>query len=382
MHLLYLPPAVRQKIQNQYQVIDVFNFLEHDHDPRLFYSWCCKWASYEFKPNERIVILDSDSDYYPENSFSNNLYNFFISCKQFCLPTEFFIFASGSFNKHVEINNICKTFNLSTPTIIEFLHLTNNNSKTLVVEDLDFNPNKIDRLYSCLNGTKRLYRELLLCHLADRDLIKNGYVTYHFQNSVKSSTPAEVTKIDNLDCVTPSVPLRTTIPHTRSNEYFEPSQLDIEVYKTQSSQFNNQNFNYPELKNTNIWALQLPFLQKSLINLVTESAYSYPVPHPSEKLVKPILSKRGFILVGPCGLLKVIKEFGFKSFDTIWDESYDSIVDPSRRLLEIVNLLEELSTQDLTNLTRQVKSIAEYNFEHFKNNFTDTGLHRWFNNYL
>lgn len=381
LHIPCIPPNVRKKIQSDYQIVDVFDFLDYHHDPSLFYSWCYKWSSYEFKPNERIVIVDSDSDYYAENSYGNNLYNFFVSCRQFSLPTEFFIYASGSFNKHIEIQHICREFNLTSPTILEFLHLPANNSVPLEIKNLDFSESSINRLYSCMNGRHRSYRSLLLCHLYENDLLKYGYVTWHFRQCI-SHTDMIAKSNKGLENITPSVPLRTTVPVGNWNDWFAKSPLDIKLFKNHINQFCDQNFNYPELENIDIWNLQPEFLQKSLINLVTESAFHYPSQHPSEKLIKPILTKRGFILVGASGLLNVLREFGFKTFDSVWDESYDSITDASQRLLSIVNLVNDLSKQDLNTLIKQVQPIVEFNFEHYKNNFIGVGMHRWFSNGL
>jgi hypothetical protein len=168
------------------------------------------------------------------------------------------------------------------------------------------------------------------------------------------------------------------MPYSRINEHFKKSATDIEVYNKHASKFLGKVSNYPELENTDIWDLQPAFLQNSLVNLVTETAYHYPWPHPSEKTLKPILVKRPFIIVGSCGLLSSFKSFGFKSFDSIWDESYDSITDPSDRMQAIVTLLHDLSKLDINTLINAVQPIVEFNFNHYKNNFVDSGLIKWF----
>jgi hypothetical protein len=46
----------------------------------------------------------------------------------------------------------------------------------------------------------------------------------------------------------------------------------------------------------------------------------------TEKTAKPIWAKRLFVMFGTPGFLKKLHELGFKTFDHVIDESYDSML--------------------------------------------------------
>jgi hypothetical protein len=375
------PNRIKEKTWNEltakFNVLDYFDFLDNDHDPRLFYQWCEKWSQHSFAPNERLLVIDTDTDYYQENQIhpnGNNIYNFFKCCGYFNIPTEFLIFVSGTFGKNKEVFQLCNYFNLQPPVVIEHLYLNNQSIEQQTIQDIGFNPGQISKLYFCLNGTLRTYRGLLLCHLIEHNLLDQGYLTYHFRDSIKDNTPRS--SIDT--GILPKIPLRNNIPSTRINDYFAKLPIDYEVYDKHFRQLlitNKSLSDYLDIHDDNdIWNLQPTFLQHALINLVTETAFNYPYPYMSEKTVKAILIKRPFIVVAGSGLLQVLKEFGFKTFDSVWDESYDQIKDHALRLHAVVDLLSSLSNANLEELIKQTQSICDYNFNHYVNNYTDTGL--------
>lgn len=375
------PPRLKKYIYDQlnaeFDLLDHFDFIDNDHDPILFYNWVKKWKDFEFKPFQRLLVIDTDSDYYSEDQFStygNNCFNFFNSCQYFNIPTEFIIFISGSFNKHKEIYKLCDLFNLANPTVIECTYIADNTPIHKPINDIEFNLDKIDKLFSCLNGTKRAYRLLFLCYLKEYNLLDLGYVTYHFKQSIKDHGGQKLLpKLGMAEC---DIHLRCTWPHSRTYEFYKLSKEEINLFEKHSNFFDNKNFNYPELELQNIWNLQMDFLQKSLINVVTESAYHYPHQHSSEKFLKPITTKRPFIVVGPAGLLKELRGFGFKTFDQFWDESYDEIIDPSQRMAAIVNTINSLKSTNVKTLAKKIQPLVEFNFHLYKNKFAETGLAR------
>jgi hypothetical protein len=94
--------------------------------------------------------------------------------------------------------------------------------------------------------------------------------------------------------------------------------------------------------------------------------------HLTEKIFKPIVSKRPFILVGAPGNLVYLKSYGFKTFDRWIDESYDNELDPDKRISLITEQIEKLcsmSNSQLNDMYADVKSTVEYNFNHFYGNF-------------
>jgi hypothetical protein len=114
--------------------------------------------------------------------------------------------------------------------------------------------------------------------------------------------------------------------------------------------------------------------QRALWHVVSETVFYYDKLHLTEKIFKPIVSKRPFILVAAPGNLAYLKSYGFKTFDRWIDESYDDEQDPAKRLEMIANEVEKLcklSMGQLKNMHMEMQEILNYNFDHLYGNFRE-----------
>jgi len=130
------------------------------------------------------------------------------------------------------------------------------------------------------------------------------------------------------------------------------------------------------LRNTNIFETGEFFPEADCFwHIVTETVFYYDKLHLTEKIFKPIVSKQPFMLVAAPGNLAYLKSYGFKTFDSIIDESYDSITDNTDRINHITAQLNwycNLSIKDKLDVARAIEPIVEYNFHHFYNEFKST----------
>jgi len=107
-------------------------------------------------------------------------------------------------------------------------------------------------------------------------------------------------------------------------------------------------------------------------HIVTETVFYYDKLHLTEKIFKPIVSKQPFILLAAPGNLAYLKSYGFKTFDSVIDESYDLIQDNDTRIEAVVRQLQwycNLSDSEKTDVIRAVEPIVLHNFHHFYNEF-------------
>jgi len=111
--------------------------------------------------------------------------------------------------------------------------------------------------------------------------------------------------------------------------------------------------------------------QSSFCHVVTETAYDDSRIHITEKTFKPMVLQQPFMIVGTPGSLSYIKSYGFKTFDLLWDESYDRASDNDRIDLIVKNLIEINSWNDtlLRDAQHEIKSIVEHNFQWFYGEF-------------
>jgi len=108
----------------------------------------------------------------------------------------------------------------------------------------------------------------------------------------------------------------------------------------------------------------------SCISIVTETTFNDNELFLSEKIVKPIISFHPFIMIGPYGSLRELRNLGFKTFSEFWDESYDEIENPNDRYVAIKEVILELnhkSINELNDLYQKTKNICIYNRKNFLN---------------
>jgi hypothetical protein len=107
-------------------------------------------------------------------------------------------------------------------------------------------------------------------------------------------------------------------------------------------------------------------------HIVTETVFYYDKLHLTEKIFKPIVSKQPFMLLAAPGNLAYLKSYGFKTFDSVIDESYDTIKDNDARIDSVVAQMKwycNLSQEEKSRVIERLAPIVEYNFQHFYGDF-------------
>jgi hypothetical protein len=79
------------------------------------------------------------------------------------------------------------------------------------------------------------------------------------------------------------------------------------------------------------------------IEVVLETLFDDLRNHLTEKTLRPIACGRPFILVATPGSLQYLKQYGFETFDGLIDETYDTVLDPQKRLMIIVSEMKRIS---------------------------------------
>jgi len=108
--------------------------------------------------------------------------------------------------------------------------------------------------------------------------------------------------------------------------------------------------------------------QDSLVYVPTETVYFGRRTHLTEKTFKAIALEMPFVLVAPAGSLAYLREYGFKTFEGIFDESYDTETDDIRRIEKVTDLLKHLnnlSVAERQQIHQACLPIVEHNYHHF-----------------
>lgn len=110
----------------------------------------------------------------------------------------------------------------------------------------------------------------------------------------------------------------------------------------------------------------------SFCHIVTERIFFENRIHLTEKIFRPIVCCRPFILVSSPGALSYLKGYGFKTFGDFWSEDYDNIKDHNKRLAACIETIDEIASMSkkrMLEMLNEMKDILLYNRKHFYNNF-------------
>jgi len=113
---------------------------------------------------------------------------------------------------------------------------------------------------------------------------------------------------------------------------------------------------------------------ETFCNIVTDTSFYIKdefshIINFNEKISKPIIAFQPFIVAAPPYYLKTLKEYGFKTFDKWWDESYDDIDDDASRLNSIKLLISKISKWDIDYckyIYNEMLPTLRHNFEILK----------------
>jgi len=190
-------------------------------------------------------------------------------------------------------------------------------------------PKHIQHTFLCPNnivGGKRQHRLELFNHLCRKKLVKTNLI------SMPAVCPHEGIAVkDYINC---DIDLPLVIDNFKN--YAQDSHL------------------------VNMWGLAA----SSLLQVVTETSYYGNKNHLTEKTFKPVVLKQPFILASNRGSLEYLRRYGFETFGSVWDESYDLLPD-DERLVAIADLLLELEHADWDSIQKQCKPIVQHNYDWF-----------------
>jgi hypothetical protein len=213
-----------------------------------------------------------------------------------------------------------------------------------------------------LHTNDRSYRLNLVARLADQQLLDRGHVSLHLGHTEYGTWQQEL--------ISPDTRLSDTARELIAQHLEHPLTLDCETSTgSLSADFGHQEF---ELWKSGMW------------HIVTETVFYHDKLHLTEKIFKPIVAQRPFMLAAAPGNLAYLKSYGFQTFDQWIDESYDNIQDPDQRLQAIVDQTQRLSAMsdsDLRQMHKEMQPILEHNFDHLWSGFRHLIVDELVNNF-
>ena len=96
-------------------------------------------------------------------------------------------------------------------------------------------------------------------------------------------------------------------------------------------------------------------------SVVAETNYDNHYSFFTEKIVKPILAERLFLVFSGQHYLHNLQNLGFRTFDGIIDETYDTIADHEQRFKLVLEQIHYLLDQPQEEILSKIKTITEHN---------------------
>ena len=284
--------------------------------------------------------------------------------KKHDLPSSQVIYFTCCLNGNELYVNYCNSINDSPRCTIEygFENLSINSTLANNMEDIPYVPKIRKKTFLTFNRRwhNHPHRTLLLYHIYKMNMIDDFYISFNktdvdhphtiYSDRIKNHYAHFFTR-DNM----PSIDLDMVMMLEDALPYY----LDTNDLVTTNLMFDK-------------FDTTKQFYDDSFINIISETYFytnTNDILHLTEKTFKPILYKQPFIMVGPPNMLRKIRELGFKTFNSVWDESYDETLNHTDRFFKIIELCDKI--RKWPNIKKvmamkQCKYIIDYNFNLLK----------------
>ena len=227
----------------------------------------------------------------------------------------------------------------------DFATITNHN-----VEQ-DTHVDQIRHKFLHMNFTHRMHRQLFSKFLIRENLIDGNCVAINISDRLKTAEELQTAEEKNF----PRAILTNQNDDWRLNKNLSTLWRDTTLTK----------HGHP-LIDSNFDKSYYGFLKKAGVYIISETVFHHPHPYFSEKTVSALLSNRPFIIIGAQGSLRALKQKGYKTFNDVFDESYDNIIDPSSRMESIFDLVKNINSRSLDQLKENVLQCQDKLFHNRK----------------
>jgi hypothetical protein len=235
----------------------------------------------------------------------------------------YFLLASGKFLGQLRTSN-----NLITENGYDFS----------VQENINYNPR--EKYFIMYNrNTERLHRAYFVNKLYQNNLIDYGFISF-FENPYLDS-------------------------FLQNSERYDELELNFDDIKSIKDNYKNYTPMIIDNPDSNEVADYHNFLsrskeyEESYFTIVSETNAKSDYCFITEKTTKPIMNLHPFVVLGNPHTLKVLKKYGFKTFDRWWDESYDNEFNFKTRSNMVLNIVKDLCSKPQDELISMIREMSD-----------------------
>jgi hypothetical protein len=150
----------------------------------------------------------------------------------------------------------------------------------------------------------------------------------------------------------------------------KPKSFNPILWDEELANFDYDSSSLVALDNINLVSSQIipvKIYNNTCYSIVAETTARNSYAFYTEKVVKPMLAKRLFVVFAGKHYLKGLKDLGFRTFDGIIDESYDNIEDNEIRWRMAFDQVEFLCNQPQKEILTKIMPIVIHNYRHSLN---------------
>ena len=220
----------------------------------------------------------------------------------------------------------------------ELLYYNRNRNNTKILKT----SGSLMRTFTCLTRTHQWWRATALADLYRRSLLDNSYWSYNPAITVGNVVEDCPIEIDTLD-------IREYLTEFMANGPYRADDLS-------SAEHNDHSLTVEE-HYTNAYC-----------NIVFETLFDADGSGGaflSEKTFKPIKHGQAFVVVGCAGTLQVLRDLGYRVFDSVIDNRYDTIKDNTDRWIALRTTIEQIKHTDLERFRVSCQEDVEHNRQVF-----------------
>lgn len=267
-------------------------------------------------------------------------------------------------NSDKHYSTVYPNLNLKCADVFSISHSIECNNSNKVFRKVK--PEEITKKFICLSWRYDIVRHMFISYLTEKNILKDSNVSFLFKISNDKLKSNVWTSWAEFSFKHPEF-FEDVLNGNTKLQNLVPLSLDVE----NPVAVDDQALDAAVSPSKNILHTHRPDSQynESCISLILESRFTQPWANISEKTLNAILLRKPFIIIGAPGVLSMLKDMGFKTFNDFWDESYDNIFLNDDRLVSICNLVNKLSNmsiEEMRSMYEKMDHILEHNFKNIK----------------
>lgn len=122
-----------------------------------------------------------------------------------------------------------------------------------------------------------------------------------------------------------------------------------------------QNITYEGIDTSISQVIPVDIYNQTAYTIVTETDTDNDYSFFTEKIAKPLIARRLFVVFSGQHYLRNLRSLGFQTFDSVIDETYDTLEDPVHRYISAFQQVKKLCEMDQAEVLAQIQPIVDHN---------------------